>query len=112
MDTFLTDHINPALVISLFPAESMSRKLHVPRDQSMRLFGAVEHARLEPEVITATESGGGATKGLLRSMAQLGAGASKKPSLDTLRTVKEEDISSVSSAPKLASSTSKEERRS
>ena len=109
MDTFLSDNINPALVISLFPAESMSRKLHVSRDQWMSLFGAVEFARLEPEVVTSTESGGISTRGLLRSMAHLGVGATKKPSLDTLRMAKEEDDASVSSAQKLALPTSKEE---
>ena len=94
MDTFLVYNINPALVISLYPIETISGKLHVPRDQWMSLFGAVEDARLEPEVAVATDGGESLSKGLLRSMAQLSV--TKRASLDTVRTGKEEDAASVS----------------
>jgi hypothetical protein len=82
MDTFLTFNVNPALVIAMFPAETISGRLHVPRDRWMDLFGAVEGARLEPESESSPQADGPA-KGLLKSVANLGLG--KKGSTENLR---------------------------
>jgi len=106
MDTFLMFNINPALIISLYPAETISGKLHVLRDQWMRLFGGVEDARLEPEVPMVPEGSEGGSKSL-KSMAHLGA--ARKPSLDTLRTVKDDDAASISSTENSAPIMSGEE---
>lgn len=71
------------------------------------MFGAVEGAELEPEVAVQAEASETASKGLLRSMASLGG--TRKPSLDTLRTGKEDNTASSSSAEKSALITSGDE---
>ncbi|KAK8861657.1 hypothetical protein IAR55_002480 [Kwoniella newhampshirensis] len=80
METFLIFNINAALVLSLFPAETISGRLHVPKDGWMELFGAVEGAQLEPQ--HKEEHEGGTTKSLLKSVA--GLRLPKKGSVDTL----------------------------
>jgi hypothetical protein len=81
IDTFLVFNVNPALVISLFPAKTISGPLHVQRDKWMEIFGAVEGARLEPP--SAPPKGGSDdTKSVLR-LPHLGL--SKKSSIDTLK---------------------------
>ncbi|WVQ78836.1 hypothetical protein IAT38_000927 [Cryptococcus sp. DSM 104549] len=82
METFLVFNVNPALVLSLFPAETISGKLHAPRDQWMELFGAVEGARLEPPGRDEAEAEGG-PKSILKSV--VGLGLSRKGSVDTLK---------------------------
>ncbi|WWD16424.1 hypothetical protein CI109_100850 [Kwoniella shandongensis] len=92
METFLIHNVNPALVLSLFPADIISGKLHVPKDGWMELFGAVEGARLEP--VTKEEHEGGVTRSLLKSVTGLRLG--KKDSTDTA-SVKGDDAASVRS---------------
>lgn len=83
MDSFLVFNVNPALVISLFPAETISGPLHVSRDKWLTLFGAVEGARLEPP---ATASRSGATDDDAKSILRIPhLGLRKKESVDTLR---------------------------
>nr|XP_018264809.1 uncharacterized protein I303_02989 [Kwoniella dejecticola CBS 10117]OBR86967.1 hypothetical protein I303_02989 [Kwoniella dejecticola CBS 10117] len=82
METFLIFNVNPALILSLFPAETISGRLHVPKDQWMELFGAVEGAKLAPHIETDKEEG--TARGILKSVAGLG-GLSKKGSINGLR---------------------------
>jgi hypothetical protein len=88
MEQFLLYNINPALVISLYPAETIAGRLHMPRDQWMELFGAEAGSRLQPEVrklASAEEAVGG--KSVLKSVAAAaGLGLVKKGSVDSLRT--------------------------
>jgi hypothetical protein len=88
MDQFLIYNINPALVISLYPAETIAGRLHMPRDQWMELFGAEAGSRLQPEMrklASAEEAVGG--KSVLKSVAAVaGLGLVKKGSIDSLRT--------------------------
>lgn len=88
MEQFLVYNINPALVISLYPAETIAGRLHMPRDQWMELFGAEAGSRLQPEVrrlASAEEAAGG--KSVLKSVAAAaGLGLVKKGSVDSLRT--------------------------
>lgn len=98
MDTFLIFNVNPALVISLFPAAAISGRLHTPRSEWMELFGAVEGSKLEPEDLS-TKSDEPTTKALLKKVA--GLGLTKKASMDTLRTTgKDDDAASVMSSDK------------
>ncbi|WVQ65020.1 uncharacterized protein L199_003190 [Kwoniella botswanensis] len=99
METFLTFNVNPALVLSLFPAETISGRLHVPKDRWMELFGAVEGAKLEPN--TSPEKEEGVAKGLLKSVAGLG-GLTKKGSVTGLREMANDtaSIKSVKSVDK------------
>jgi hypothetical protein len=90
MDTFLTFNVNPALVIAMFPAETISGRLHVPRDRWMELFGAVEGARLESESEISSQADGPA-KGLLKSVTGLSLG--KKGSTENLRASQAKDDS-------------------
>lgn len=90
MDTFLVFNVNPALVISLFPADTISGPLHVSRDGWMKLFGAVDGARLEPVSAPSRAGTGDDSKSVLR-MPHLGL--NKKSSVDTLK----QDTASVSS---------------
>ncbi|KAK4684616.1 Vam6/Vps39-like protein vacuolar protein sorting-associated protein 39, partial [Tremellales sp. Uapishka_1] len=85
IETFLVFNVNPALVISLYPAETISASLHVPKDRWMELFGAVEGARLEPEVANVQAEEEGGAKSLLRGMAHLG-GLRRRGSMDTVKT--------------------------
>ncbi|WVR03742.1 hypothetical protein IAU60_000737 [Kwoniella sp. DSM 27419] len=95
MDTFLIYNINPALVLSLFPQETISGKLHVPKDGWLSLFGSVEGARLEPE--KHQEGSDTGAKGLLRSVVGLG-GLTKKGSVVGLRdSAQKDDAASVKS---------------
>jgi hypothetical protein len=95
MDSFLIFNINPALVISLYPAETISGALHVPRDMWMELFGAVEGAKLESEAGSHT-SGEQGPKGLLKSVAHLGLGGG----MDSLKaTAGKEDAVPISETP-------------
>ena len=98
MDTFLIFNINPALVISLFPADTIAGQLHTPRSKWMELFGAVDGARLEPEhSVTAGET---SAKGVLSKVTQAAVG--RQGSVDTLRaTSKDEDTISTSSSDKV-----------
>jgi hypothetical protein len=82
IDTFLVFNVNPALIISLYPAETISGPLHVQRDKWMELFGAVEGARLEPPTGKVKGSSGDDAKSVLR-LPHLGL--SKKSSIDTLK---------------------------
>ena len=82
IDAFLVFNVNPALVISLFPAETISGPLHVQRDRWMTLFGAVEGARLEPPSAPTKSGSGDDAKSVLR-LPHLGL--SKKSSMDTLK---------------------------
>ncbi|WWC68549.1 uncharacterized protein I206_102478 [Kwoniella pini CBS 10737] len=82
MEAFLIFNVNPALVLSLYPAEIISGKLHVPKDQWMDLFGAVPEAKLQPE--TTVEREDSTAKGILKSVAGLG-GLTKKGSVNGLR---------------------------
>lgn len=82
IDTFLVFNINPSLVISLFPAETISGPLHVERDRWMQLFGAVVGARLEPPTSLSKSGSGDDSKSVLR-LPHLGL--SKKSSMDTLK---------------------------
>ena len=88
MEQFLIYNIHPALVISLYPAETIAGRLHVPEDQWMELFGADAGSRLQPEVrklAAADEATGG--KSVLKSVAAVaGLGLVKKGSVDSLRT--------------------------
>ncbi|OCF40067.1 hypothetical protein I317_06142 [Kwoniella heveanensis CBS 569] len=93
MDTFLVFNVNPALVLSLFPAETISGRLHVPKDQWMELFGAVEGAKLEPLTHEEKESG---AKGILKSVAGLG-GLAKKGSIIGLKDSAQSDTASIKS---------------
>lgn len=104
MDTFLVFNVNPALVISLFPADTISGPLHVPRRDWMELFGAVDGARLEPLSAPSRSGTGDDAKGMLR-MPHLGL--SKKPSVDTL---KQDTASTVSDGEKPAPPMTGEER--
>lgn len=82
VDAFLVFNVNPALVISLYPAETISGPLHVQRDKWMTLFGAVEGARLEPPSTPVKGGSGDDAKSVLR-LPHLGL--SKKSSMDTLK---------------------------
>ncbi|WRT65779.1 uncharacterized protein IL334_002728 [Kwoniella shivajii] len=82
METFLIFNVNPALVLSLFPAETISGKLHVPKEQWMELFGAVEGAKLDYTTIVEKEEG--TAKGILKSVVGLG-GLTKKGSVNGLK---------------------------
>ena len=108
METFLRFNINPALVISLFPADTISGRLHVERDGWMALFGGPEGARLEPELVSSAEMEQGGARGLLKSFAHLGA--ARKPSVETLRSHpgREDDTASVSSTEKTPGTTGAE----
>lgn len=48
LEAFVVHNVHPAKVVALYPPETISGTLAVPRDQWMTLFGAVEGARLEP----------------------------------------------------------------
>jgi hypothetical protein len=80
-------NINPALVLSLYPAATISGRSHVPRDQWLEAFGAVPGARLAPVTAKAGPVTGeeGLTRGLLKTVSAV-AGLSKKPSMDSVRT--------------------------
>lgn len=108
MDTFLVFNVNPALVISLFPAETISGPLHVKRDKWMQLFGAVEGARLEPVTVAAKSGSGDDSKGILR-LPHLGL--TKKSSMDTLKQ-ETGSITSDGTGDKTAPPMTGEERRS
>lgn len=82
MDTFLVFNVNPALVISLFPADTISGPLHVSRDKWLKLFGAVDGARLEPPSVPSRSGTDDDAKSVLR-IPHLGL--RKKESVDTLR---------------------------
>ncbi|OCF75081.1 hypothetical protein I204_03930 [Kwoniella mangroviensis CBS 8886] len=99
METFLIFNVNPALVLSLFPAETISGRLHVPQDRWMELFSAVEGAKLEPNISPEKEEG--VAKGLLKSVAGLG-GLTKKGSVTGLREMANDtaSIKSVKSVDK------------
>ncbi len=90
IDTFLAFNVNPALVLSLFPAKTISGSLHVPRKEWLKLFGAVDGARFSPEQPSSAsfnDTAAGVSsvgKGLLRGMAHLAL--AKKASSETLRT--------------------------
>lgn len=88
MEQFLIHNIHPSLVISLYPAETIAGRLHVPQDQWMELFGADAGSRLQPEVrqlAAADEATGG--KSVLKSVAAVaGLGLVKKGSVESLRT--------------------------
>lgn len=101
IETFLVFNVNPALVISLYPSNTISGKLHAPRDQWMELFGAVEGARLEAEGMTGNgpEQSG---RSLLRKVAGLGVGVGKKASMDTLRTGPDAETASIASNEKVS----------
>lgn len=104
MDTFLVFNVNPALVISLFPADTISGPLHAPRDDWMKLFGAIEGARLEPPAAPSRSGTGDDAKSMLR-MPHLGL--NKKASVDTLK----QDTASINSdGDKLAPIMTGEER--
>jgi phage gp46-like protein len=115
IDTFLTYNINPALVISLYPAEIISGKSHVSRNKWMELFGAVEGARLQPETSQVEKhEDEGFTKALLGKVT--GLGLTKKRSTDTLRTgrdsrEKEDDTFSAAESDKVAPAIPVEERK-
>ncbi|WVW80239.1 hypothetical protein I302_102217 [Kwoniella bestiolae CBS 10118] len=100
MEIFLIFNVNPALVLSLFPAETISGRLHVPRDGWMELFGAVDGAKLEPSS-SSTDKEEGVAKGLLKSVAGLG-GLTKKGSVTGLREMANDtaSIKSVKSVDK------------
>ncbi|GMK59883.1 hypothetical protein CspeluHIS016_0901000 [Cutaneotrichosporon spelunceum] len=49
LETFTVFNVNPAKVVALYPRTTISGDLAVPRDEWMKLFGAIEGARLEPE---------------------------------------------------------------
>ncbi|WVO14727.1 hypothetical protein L204_102365 [Cryptococcus depauperatus] len=55
METFLIHNVNPALVLSLYPASTISGKLHVPRLGWLEMFGAVEGAKLYPIAVSQKE---------------------------------------------------------
>lgn len=42
-------NVHPAKVVALYPKTAIAGNLAVPREDWMKLFGAVEGARLEPE---------------------------------------------------------------
>lgn len=90
MDTFLVFNVNPALVISLFPADTISGPLHVQRDKWLSLFGAVDDARLEPFSGPTRSGTDDDAKSILR-IPHLGL--RKKESVDTLK----QDTASVAS---------------
>lgn len=94
MDTFLRLNINPALIISLFPAATIAGRTHVSRSQWMELFGAIPGSRLEPEQAARTEA---PSKGLLSNLAP--RVLNKKGSRETLRNApgKEDDAASLAS---------------
>lgn len=102
IETFLVYNVNPALVISLYPSNSISGKLHAPRDKWMELFGAVEGARLEADDVTGSglEQSG---RSLLRKVAGLGVGVGvgKKASVDTLRNTSDPETASIASNEKV-----------
>lgn len=89
--------VNPALVVALYPSETISGKLHVVREQWMELFGAVAGAQLQPETNPVkAESEESGAKSLLRNVANLSLG--KRSSVDIMRGgAKEDDRSSVRS---------------
>ncbi|WWC88076.1 uncharacterized protein L201_002980 [Kwoniella dendrophila CBS 6074] len=93
IETFLIFNVNPALVLSLFPAETISGRLHVPRDRCMELFGAVEGAKLEPT--NGAEKEESTAKGILKSVAGLG-GLTKKNSVNGLKDMAS-DVASIRS---------------
>ena len=82
IETFLVFNVNPALVIAMFPSNSISGKSYVPKDRWMELFGAVEGAKLEPEDNGTLKEE--AHRGLLKRVTNMSL--SKKGSMDTLRT--------------------------
>lgn len=100
IETFLVFNVNPALIIALYPSETIAGRLHVHRDGWMELFGAVEGARLEAESLGAVDHGAeeGGARALLKSITHLGI--SKKPSVDTLSQAvgKEDDKASIRSS--------------
>jgi hypothetical protein len=81
METFLVFNVNPALVISLFPSQTISGPLHIPRDGWMELFGAVSGAQLEP-TSESSKLASDDPKSILRFPS---LGLRKKESVDTLR---------------------------
>ena len=84
MEAFLAHDVNPALVISLFPAENLSGRLHVSRQGWMQLFGAVDGAKLEPDPEPENVT---SNKRLLDRVTQI----KKRSSMDTIRSSKDED---------------------
>ncbi|ORX35229.1 hypothetical protein BD324DRAFT_642956 [Kockovaella imperatae] len=89
METFVTYNVNPALVISLFPAETISGRLHNNREAWMSLFGAVDGALLEPRFETQPQE---TSKGLLSRVAHV----HKKSSVETLKSKNgDKDLSST-----------------
>lgn len=55
LETFTVHNVHPAKVVALYPKTAISGNLAVPRDEWMRLFGAVDGARLEPEAPAVVE---------------------------------------------------------
>jgi hypothetical protein len=83
-EQFMALDITPAKIVALFPADQISGRLHVSRDEWVQLFGGPIGGRLVPAPVEddehreKRESG----KGVLSHMPHLGLG--RRPSIDTL----------------------------
>lgn len=87
VESFLINNINPAFVVSLYTAETISGRLHVPKDQWMELFGAIPGTKLEPDQLAAVKtSEAGMGKTLMKAVSGVtGRQVGKKASTDSLR---------------------------
>ena len=91
METFVKYEVNPALVISLFPADTISGRLHLLRNDWMELFGAVDGALLSPTPAVDPL----VTKSLLSKVSRQ---INKKSSVDTMESSSKEGEDTVTGA--------------
>lgn len=77
--------ITPAKIVALFPADQISGRLHVPRDEWVSLFGGPPGGRLVPAPVEDDDAQPKEKKdarGVLGHIPHLGLG--RRPSSDTL----------------------------
>ncbi|KAI5452750.1 Vacuolar morphogenesis protein 6 [Naganishia albida] len=84
-EQFMQLDITPAKIVALFPADQISGRLHVPRDQWVSLFGGPPGGRLVPAPVEDDDAQPKEKKdarGVLGHIPHLGLG--RRPSSDTL----------------------------
>ncbi|WOO80809.1 Vam6/Vps39-like protein [Vanrija pseudolonga] len=109
MEAFVVHNVHPAKVVALFPKDTISGNLAVPRKQWMSLFGAVDGARIDPPPATSEEPAKPAFKphlSLLRkgsneTLRSVASGV-KEEAAPTSPTLKEETSSSEVTLPRKA----------
>jgi Vam6/Vps39-like protein vacuolar protein sorting-associated protein 39 len=85
MESFMSLDVTPARVVALYPAESVSGRLHLPLDRWVEAFGGPAGGRLVPVMTNDVEeeSEKGPKLSLLKQMPHLGLAS--RASIDTLK---------------------------